>query len=434
MSDIILSIDESIQRLKAEIIAQDWGLSTKRIDLLEAAFACLQERFKSRKAAHAILIMAGSVLDYVKRKGENTPSNSIDFLKEAMAHIVNLYEADTFDPESEEKLFNGLFYRFKGLKKKIKEEKEREEGKETEPPDEDSSKESPPDVPKEEDISDLFVSDNIEQIFIPETIDRIKERIVSLHTETDTDRGLSEVDLLIDDLQMSLERAENVGSTIKQLVANLQTVREGFVGANNKVEEDNSENSVASHEVSGMANMPDEQPKRVLEVHSIKKCAPKELRGLIFDGVSLYVEEAAISMIKEISAVRQRDYIRHSSVPLKDFCLFFFSNLAKQFKGSLRHVPNKKLKKLTLPIMIPKGLDLPDAPDPDARTLVCVANGQWNGAFLCSSVSNETITMVKFQKNKNGDILGNGFCEAGEVFSLLDTVTVLRREGFLAMI
>ena len=88
MGGMILSIDESIQRLKAEIIAQDWGLSTKRIDLLEAAFACLQERFKNRKAAYAILIMAGSVLDYVKRKGENTPSNSIDFLKEAMSLLA----------------------------------------------------------------------------------------------------------------------------------------------------------------------------------------------------------------------------------------------------------------------------------------------------------------------------------------------------------
>jgi len=159
MSDMILSIDESIQRLKAEIIAQDWGLSTKRIDLLEAAFACLQQRFKSRKAAHAILIMAGSVLDYVKRKGESTPTVSIDFLKEAMAHIVNLYETDDFDPESEEKLFKGLFYRFQGLKKKIREEKERADGKEEEIAEDDTSSDNAfrPSTAREEDIGDLFV-------------------------------------------------------------------------------------------------------------------------------------------------------------------------------------------------------------------------------------------------------------------------------------
>jgi hypothetical protein len=429
---VILSIDESIQRLKAEIIAQDWGLSTKRIDLLEAAFACLQERFKNRKAAHAILIMAGSVLNYVKKKGENTPSNSIDFLKEAMAHIVNLYETDTFDPASEEKLFNGLYYRFNGLKKKIKEERETQAGRGGEPVDEESDEERSL-IESEEEIEGLFFpSDRVDQIFIPETIDRIKETITSLHSKTDSDTDLAEVDLLLNDLQMSLGRAEKVGATIKQLVVNLQAVRETILdpdGINGETQED-------TREASGSLNSEltaKEYEQNAAGEHSIKKCPPMLLRELIFDDISLYVEESAISFIRKISAGRQRNYIRNSSVPLKDFASLF-RGLAKQFKGHLGNVPDKKLKKLTLPVMIPQGLGVSESLDNQALTLVCVTNGQWNGALLCSSVREVATTMVKFQAARNGDILGNGFCAEGRKFFLLDIVSLLRREGFLTMV
>lgn len=429
---MILSIDESIQRLKAEIIAQDWGLSTKRIDLLEAAFTCLQERFKNRKAAHAILIMAGSVLNYVKRKGENTPSNSIDFLKEAMAHIVNLYETDTFDPASEEKLFNGLYYRFNGLKKKIKEEREAQAGRGEEATDEEHDDEKGL-VESEEELEGLFFpSDRIDQIFVPETIDRIKETITSLHSKTDADTDLAEVDLLLNDLQMSLGRAEKVGATIKQLVVNLQAVRENILDPEGM----DGEKLEEVHEVSESLNSEltaDESEQNVAAEQSIKKCPPILLRELVFDDISLYVDERAISFIRKISASRQRNYIRNSSVPLKDFA-GLFRGLAKQFKGHLSTIPDKKLKKLTLPVMMPQGIGVPETPDTQAHTLVCVTNGQWNGALLCSSVRDVTTTMIKFQAARNGDILGNGFCEEGRKFFLLDIVSLLRREGFLTMV
>jgi hypothetical protein len=429
---VILSIEESIQRLKAEIIAQDWGLSTKRIDLLEAAFSCLQERFKNRKAAHAILIMAGSVLSYVKRKGENTPSNSIDFLKEAMAHIVNLYEADTFDPESEEKLFNGLYYRFNGLKKKIKEEREKQAGRSDEPADEEPDEEKSP-VESEEEIEGLFFPDDrIDQIFIPETIARIKETITSLHFKADADTDLAEVDLLLNDLQMSLERAEKVGTTIKQLVANLQTVRQTILDPDG-VDGEKLEQARATSGSSNSELTTKESEQNTVVKQSIKKCPPMVLRELIFDDISLYVEESAISFIRTISVGRQRSYIRNSSVPLKDFASLF-RGLAKQFEGHLGNIPDKKLKKLTLPVMMPQGLGLSVVPENQALTLVCVTNGQWNGALLCSSVSEVTTTMVGFQAARNGDILGDGFCEEGRQFLLLDTVSLLRREGFLTMV
>ncbi len=66
--EVTLSIEESIQRLKAEIIAQDWRLSPNRASQLEAAFNCLRQRFMTRKATHAMLVMAESVLNYIKKK------------------------------------------------------------------------------------------------------------------------------------------------------------------------------------------------------------------------------------------------------------------------------------------------------------------------------------------------------------------------------
>ena len=165
---IQLSISESIKRLKVEIIAQDWGLSAKRIDLLEAAFSCLKQRFKNRKAAHAILIMAGSVLEYVKRKGESTPSESIDFLKEAMAHIVNLYEADEFDLEKDEKLFKGLYFRFNALKEKIKSEKAAGTAAPAKAPASQPAA-GPVAAPPEDDFE--------EESLVPENIDQLRQKL-----------------------------------------------------------------------------------------------------------------------------------------------------------------------------------------------------------------------------------------------------------------
>ena len=115
-----LSIEEAIHKLKAEIIAQDWRLSPRRAAGLEAAFACLGERFSTRKATAAMLVMAGSVLGYIKKFGGDPPE-TIDFLKEAMAHVVNLYEDLEYDPDKEKQIFQSLYARFNALKKKIKE-------------------------------------------------------------------------------------------------------------------------------------------------------------------------------------------------------------------------------------------------------------------------------------------------------------------------
>ncbi|MFH1217802.1 MAG: hypothetical protein V1706_15005 [Pseudomonadota bacterium] len=414
---IQLSIDESIKRLKVEIIAQDWGLSEKRIDLLEAAFACLKQRFKSRKAAHSILIMAGSVLEYVKRKGESTPSESIDFLKEAMAHVVNLYESDEFDPEKDEKLFKGLYYRFNALKEKIKAERAKPgQGQRAAP----VRKEISPVPTAEKDEFD-------EEVLVPENIDQLREKVFNLG-ESALDRG--EVDRLVNDLQASLERAEYVGETIRGLLNELLRVR--------KKEEGHVEPVPQQEDVDEYVEEPPEEESYFpvyaeVEESQVKNCPATDLRGMVLSGNLVYVQENAISLIREVGEDKLKEYLKNSSVPLAHFG-GFFKKLSRQFKGSLSTIADKKLKKLSLPIMVPSGLNLSDIPDENGSCLVFVNNGQWNGVLVCSQVEKETLTMVKFRKAKNGDFVGIGYGEDGAELPLLNAVSVLRREGFLTMV
>ena len=434
---IQLSINESIKRLKVEIIAQDWGLSAKRIDLLEAAFSCLKQRFKNRKAAHAILIMAGSVLEYVKRKGESTPSESIDFLKEAMAHIVNLYEADEFDLEKDEKLFKGLYFRFNSLKEKIKAEK------------------TPAGAAKSDNSSAVQSAasqmaapddDFDEEALVPENIDQLRQKVLNLR-ESELALDRSEVDRLVSDLQNSLERAEYVGETIRQLLTELLHVRQTKAADGTEqdiledIPEDIPEDDVRA-DIAAEAPQPlaasgcvraNLSPPIAAEEISVKNCPATELRGITVADSLVYIQESAIAMVREVTKDKLQEYLKNSNVPLKDLGSFF-KRLAKQFKGSLATIPDKKLKKLTLPIMVPTGHLLADVPDENGSQLVFVTNGQWNGVIVCSDVAREPVTMVKFKSAKNGDFVGFGFAENGLELPLLNVVSILRREGFLTMV
>ncbi|MFZ5776296.1 MAG: hypothetical protein ACOY3Z_12505 [Thermodesulfobacteriota bacterium] len=120
---MILSLDESIQRLKAEILSPDWSLSPKKIESLEAAFTCLKNRLKTRKNAFGILSMADSILQFARKRQEPLPAEFVDFLKEAMAHVVNMYEESKFDPDRDAELFRRVYAKFLQLKEKVKAER-----------------------------------------------------------------------------------------------------------------------------------------------------------------------------------------------------------------------------------------------------------------------------------------------------------------------
>ena len=403
-SNLPLSINESIQRLKAEIIAQDWSLSIKRIELLDDSFTCLRNRFKNRKAAKAILTMAASVLAFVKQRGDDSPAVSIDFLKECMAHIVSLYESDDFDPEKEEEVFKGVYHRFNLLKKQISHQPE---------PLQEETEQSSPNAASPEDL--------MEDPLLLDGLDQLKERVIALHKDPDDKVNYSEVEQLVRDLQMSLSRAESVGGTIKHLVNELMTMKEAV------------EKQVGSVRQSLTKEDPPATQTETKTHATVKSCPPTPVRHLVLEDYSIYIQEKAIALIRDIPPERCRAYLQQSCVPLKDFKKRFRS-LSRIFQGPLAAIPDRNLKKIILPLVIPRGNGLPEIPDINGNKLVILSNDHWTGAIICSAVGGEPVIMNKFQNDKNGDLVGTGFSEIGQRLPIVNIIPVLRREGFLTMV
>lgn len=119
-----ISIDESIRLFKTEIIAQDQRLPPRRSEPLLAACACLKQRFSSRKNILAILGMTEGVILYMGKRQAAADPDCLDFLKEALAHVVNIYEEGKFVPEREEELGRRMHKRFTALKVHLKEQRQ----------------------------------------------------------------------------------------------------------------------------------------------------------------------------------------------------------------------------------------------------------------------------------------------------------------------
>jgi hypothetical protein len=117
---VTLSSEEAIARLKAEIIAQDWQLPPRRIQPLEEAVTALRSNYPSRKHMLNLLSMTGSTLNYAKKHEGSVIPECIDFLKEALAHIVRMHEDTDTTAEEEKNVFDRLYLHFMLLKERIK--------------------------------------------------------------------------------------------------------------------------------------------------------------------------------------------------------------------------------------------------------------------------------------------------------------------------
>ncbi|MCK5437854.1 MAG: hypothetical protein KAI90_07550, partial [Desulfobulbaceae bacterium] len=214
----------------------------------------------------------------------------------------------------------------------------------------------------------------------------------------------SEVEKLIHELKTSFERMDGLGISIRQLLKELQ--------AEKKPE------SVV---------LQDEE-----DDYNVGFSSAAKFRQLVIGETITAVSEENISLISPVAPAKLEDYLKSSNVPLNDFG-GFMKKLSTQFKGSLSTVKDRKLKKFSFPLMVPRGLGLLDTPDENAASLVVVSNDQWHGVILCSDVYAEPKTIVRFRKEKNGDISGTGFLDSGDEISFLNVTSILKREGFLLM-
>ncbi len=88
-----ISEHDAVVRLRVEVLAPDWQLSSNRITYLQGAFATLGSVLCHRPHCLAVLGMARNVLVYIAKRPANM-GKAMDFLKEAMAHIISMYEED----------------------------------------------------------------------------------------------------------------------------------------------------------------------------------------------------------------------------------------------------------------------------------------------------------------------------------------------------
>ena len=343
---MILSLDESIQKLKTEILSQDWSLSPRKIEPLQAAFTCLKNRFNTRKNALAILTMADSVLLYAQKRQDQIPPEFIDFLKETMAHVVNMYEDTKFDPDRDAEVFKRVYGKFAKLKEKVAAEKGG----------------SP--------------------------------RPVGQGAGDSADLEPWQEPVSLDDAAPDLAQAQTVRDPAARVVGQ------------------------AAPRISAAKLLPI-QPGAMV-------------RSVTIGRMPLAIAEENIALIKPLSLKKRKKYIKSSQIPLKDLGSWF-RRLSGQMKGSLAHLKNGKLKKLILPLMIPRGMGLADIPDEEATMLVVVSNGNWHGVILCRSLEQKAVPLLSLARAKNGDIFGPARLGEDQELPLLNIGQLLEREGFLFM-
>jgi len=388
-----LSIDESIQRLKAEILAQDWRISPRRLESIEAAFSCLQKRFKTRKGMHAILAMADSVIVYMKKQDETVAPASIDFLKEAMAHIVNLYEDHDYNPDHEEELFQRVFKRYNVLKQKL--QLSRRPAETTTPTPAKQAVPAPKESPKENK---------------PPTnqTDQLLQRLRLI-------LGRKDGSALV--LQRLLEEAVPLSGAAEQplTVTGLRTILDKMAPNSTTI------NASGKKET----NCP-------LQKHTPEACQATPVRRLTVGKTQILIPETHIALTQPLKNRKCSSYLHNGRVNLSEFSRFA-KGLADQFIGPLSEMKDRQLKKLALPIMAPRGLTLPELPDEKATKLLIISHENWHGVLFCAEIEDETNSMIQFCKGKNGDIEGTAWLESGDTVPLLNAEQLLRREGFLSV-
>ncbi len=159
----------------------------------------------------------------------------------------------------------------------------------------------------------------------------------------------------------------------------------------------------------------------------------QEIRVLSVGNREMAVPEEYIAAVKEINDRQSAKCLQQASVRLKDLA-GFWADLTEEFVGPLSRYDRGVLKKMILPVMIPKGIGLSELPDSEARSLVVLSAGNWHGVILCSKVHEQPVLPGHFSVARNGDVAGEIMRTNVEAVLLIDAVSLLKREGFLTVV
>ncbi len=390
-----IPVEEAIKRLKAEVIAQDWRLSPKRAASLEDAFQCLRQHFNTRKAMQAMLIMAGSVLEHI-RKRNGKPPETIDFLKEAMAHIVSLYEDLDDEPGREKAVFDSLFKRFQGLKQKLKS----------------------PNHPEDTKSSPFLTADNFPALE-PDEHPRAKSAPAASLRQQGPDNESVQVELLITELQKALEKAGEAGSAIRMMLAEALNAAPAPLRTSKAGAEAAAENSKLAR-------------ARTLTPGPAEPCPATDLQELVMNGIHLALPAECVALTQRLKPAIMRRCLTTNHLPLK-YLSGFMQKLAPRLNSRLSELKERKLKKISLPLIIPRGVILSARLDKEASILMIISHDNWHGVLACAEMSPKLSVMTRFAKQRNGDIAGIGYIDDEQQVMVLDALQILKREGFLLL-
>ncbi len=116
---MICTLDEALLRLKGELLASDWRLNERRAEGLLQALALVEADSRHRRSVLVICAMARAAVDYLRPRGLATPPAVLDFLKQALAHLVALLEEDEPGSSREAEVLDKLYGRFNQLKARL---------------------------------------------------------------------------------------------------------------------------------------------------------------------------------------------------------------------------------------------------------------------------------------------------------------------------
>lgn len=440
-SPAVLSIEESIQRLKAEILSVDWRITEKRAEQLEASFNCLRKRFKNRKTVFAIIVMASNVLAYIRKKGEAKVPATVDFIKEAMAHIVTFYEDPRLDPENDKKIFKSIYHHFTLLKKKIHNEQQRDK----EEAGLAGNDEGPEKILKEAACQSLELQKQNSSA-PPSSAGGPQPSTLKSNSPADPPREMDRqrVAALLRELKDSLQKAEELGSTIRYLLGELAAkhqivlpaMESSFLQGVSPAGTDDASEGEAEPSGTAPATPPEVDPQEPAALPRESRqtpCARTELLIILLGEKQIAIESGFVTARRAIQEARRAVYLKSSTVPLKDFGRFL-QGLANQFNGCLAGLKNNKLRNLSLPILTPRGINLPDKPMENGQEMLVLCNHNWCGILLCTAAEPGQAAMIANRQCNDGDLWKMACTEDGRELPLLNCVALLQREGNMILV
>lgn len=163
---------------------------------------------------------------------------------------------------------------------------------------------------------------------------------------------------------------------------------------------------------------------------SLQRLQGAALVEIVLGDKVLGIPEGYVAFITPVRPDRLAAYLKNCHVPLRDFQRLF-RGLASQFKGALSQFKEYRLKDVTLPVMVPSAMDLPEFPDDTATFVVVLSEGNRHGALLCSEVRQQGKIIVRVGRTNNGDISAMGYFQDGVQLPILNVTSLLMRQGFL---